>query len=38
MESLQGAPSDIIDSETPRHIALIVGDVAALVSPETNRP
>jgi hypothetical protein len=35
MESLQ-TPSDILDSETSRHIALIAGDVAALVSPGAN--
>ena len=32
------AASDILDSETPRHIALIADDVAALVSPGANRP
>jgi transposase len=31
LESLQ-APGDIFDSKTPRHIALVADDVAALVS------
>jgi len=29
---------DILDGATARHIALIAGDVAALVSPEANQP
>jgi hypothetical protein len=31
MEKFAGAPGDIIDSKTPRHIALIADDVAARV-------
>jgi transposase-like protein len=37
MESLQAPRAIPIDSETPRHIALIADDVAALVQLRANR-